>query len=492
MSILGDKLNQYIEESGYSVNKLATLSGVNRTSIVRMINANRLPEQHNIEKLLPYLKLTNDQKEGLWKTYEITSSGESLYERRQYMLKMMRGVYSPGFSEKVIQPNKPDLDIPYPDTGKLKDYSILHGRYEVAHRLVLTILTQPDNDVCVFAPFTNDFISDFFKHFTLKNSNSLHIRHMTHFIKNPCKENHINYNLSILAHILPLSFTSNIDYDVYFTYVTAPLTPQSQIMYPYYLIIGNCLILISLDFDSAIFIYSQEMIDEYRKNFNSIISEAERLVHSTSNIKRLSEYFPPTNIKRSGFCKFGSQPWLFSLFELDDVIDNLHISDDLRRLIIETAKMHADSGKKIDSHISFFSENGLRLFATDGIIMNFPKDVIPHFNKNMRIKALQKLKEDCCRHGYIIRAINEQAFPLNPHLSIQVTQENRLAISLIDHEKEEFRVFYMNEPTLMDAFVDFLEYCATSPFLCSDLAYSEDRTLEIIDECIELVKKPSK
>ena len=487
MSILGDKLNQYIEESGYSVNKLATLSGVNRTSIVRMINANRLPEQHNIEKLLPYLKLTNDQKEGLWKTYEITSSGESLYERRQYMLKMMRGVYNPSFAKYINskEEQSSDQDIPYPG-DVIKEYDILHGRYEVAHRLVLSILTQPDDDICVFAPFTNDFISDFFKHFTLKKSPTLHIRHMTHFIKNPSKENDINYNLSILSHILPLAFTNSISYDVYFTYVTSPLTSQSQVMYPYYVIIGNCLVLLSLDFESAVFINSAELIAEYRNCFNNVVREAEKLVHTTSDVKRLSEYFPPENIKRSGFCKFGSQPWLFSFFEFDEIINSLKISEDMRELIIKTANAHADSGKKVDSHISFFSEKGLHLFAEQGIVMNFPKHITPVISKTMRVKALERLKEDCCRHGYIIRAINEQAFPMNPHISIQVTQENRLAISLVDNETSRFKVFYMNEPTLMDAFIDFLEYSATSPFLCSDIVFSLDKTLEIIDECIKL------
>ena len=138
MSILGDKLNQYIEESGYSVNKLATLSGVNRTSIVRMINANRHPEQHNIEKLIPYLKLTNDQKEGLWKTYEIASSGESLYTRRQYMLKLMRQVYKPGLFPLTDTGNDVVEGAPLLNPADSHENKIVHGRYEIAHNMVLS------------------------------------------------------------------------------------------------------------------------------------------------------------------------------------------------------------------------------------------------------------------------------------------------------------------------------------------------------------------
>ncbi len=484
MSILGDKLNQYIEESGYSVNKLATLSGVNRTSIVRMINANRLPEQHNIEKLLPFLKLTNEQKEGLWKTYEITSSGESLYERRQYMLKLLKRVYKPGFVKVPFIPDEPEIKEPVFENPAPGEYNIYHGKFEIAHQMVATFLSRSNNDISVFAPFTGDFVSDFFKHFTLKQSSSLRIRHLTHFIKNPGKDNDINYNLSILSHVLPLAFTEYIDYDVYFTYVTSPLTSQSQIMFPYYMIIGNCLVLLSIDYNKAVFIKDQSMIDEYREHFNDVIKSAEKLVHSTSSIKRLSEYFPPSNIKRSGFCKFGSQPWLFSLFDFDEVISSIKVSDEMREMILKAANYNADSRKKIDSHISFFSKYGLELFSRDGVVTNFPKDIVPTLDKSLRKKALERLREDCLRLGYVIRAINELTFPMNPNISVQVTQENRLAISYVNHKDSRFRVFYMNEPTLMEAFVDFLEYSATSPFLCSDIVYSKDETIEIIDECI--------
>lgn len=488
MSILGDKLNQYIEESGYSVNKLATLSGVNRTSIVRMINANRLPEQHNIEKLLPFLKLTTDQKESLWRTYEITSSGESMYERRQYMLKMIRNIFNPSFGQKAVKRKDSDEDYTHPPLGDMKSYTILHGRYEVAHKMVITILTEPDDDICVFAPFTNDFIADFFKHFISKNSSSVHIRHMTHFIKNPSKQNIINYNLSVLSHVLPLAFTNTIDYKVFFTYVTAPLMPQTQILYPFYVIIGNCLILLSIDFNRAVFISEKEIVEEYRNDFNSIIDNAEPLLHTSSNYAEMAEHMPPANIKRSGFCKFGSFPWLFCLFDFDEIMETLTLSDELRNTLMTAAEKHGEIGKKIDEHISFFSEDGLRRFAKDGILMNFPKEISNIISRSMRLKALERLKEECMRHGYIIRIINDAAFPINPHLSIQVTPENRLAVTLIDHETNHFKVFYMNEPTTMDAYVDFLEYCATSPFLCSDMVLSLDRTLEIIDECIELAK----
>ena len=482
MSILGDKLNQYIEESGYSVNKLATLSGVNRTSIVRMINANRHPEQHNIEKLIPYLKLTNDQKEGLWKTYEIASSGESLYTRRQYMLKLMRQVYKPGLFPLPDTGNDVVEGAPLLNPADSHENKIVHGRYEIAHNMVLSFFSQSSYEISVFAPFTSDFISDFFKHFTKKRPAGLHIRHMTHFIKNPSKDNDINYNLSILAHVLPLAFTDSIDYDVYFSYVTAPLTSQTQLMYPYFMIIGKCLVLLSFDFENAIFINSVNMVDEYQKHFDEIITASEKLVHSTTSVRQLSEYFPPTNIKRSGFCKFGSQPWLFTLMDFDEVMASIKVADELREAIISSSKHHADSGKKLDCHISFFSKHGLELFARDSAIMNFPKDFTPKFSRTARIRALERLK------GYMIRAINELAFPMNPHISIQVTQENRLAISYIDNTDSRFKVFYMNEPTLMDAFIDFLEYSATSPFLCSDIVYSEDETVQIIDDCIEMIR----
>ena len=83
MSLLGDKLKYHIEESGLTVYMLSKLSGVNRTSIVRTLSSNRLPERENIEKLLPYLRLTPSEKEEIIQSYEIMSCGENVYYRRE-------------------------------------------------------------------------------------------------------------------------------------------------------------------------------------------------------------------------------------------------------------------------------------------------------------------------------------------------------------------------------------------------------------------------
>ena len=94
MSLLGDKLKYHIEESGLTVYMLSKLSGVNRTSIVRTLSSNRLPERENIEKLLPYLRLTPSEKEEIIQSYEIMSCGENVYYRREYVLKIITTLFS--------------------------------------------------------------------------------------------------------------------------------------------------------------------------------------------------------------------------------------------------------------------------------------------------------------------------------------------------------------------------------------------------------------
>ena len=488
ISFLGDKLNQYIEESGYSVNKLALLSGVNRTSIVRMINANRLPEQQNIEKLIPFLKLTPEQTRDLWRTYEIISSGEEQYVRRQYMLDMVLNIFDPDISpqkflnmEDTTPKTKVNIDM---HTG----HAILKGRYDVAHALILTTLTQKDDDICIFAPFTSNFISDFFRHLASTCSPTLHIRHLMHFIKDPSQQYDINYNLSILANVLPLAFTDVIDYKAYYTYIKNPLGEEAHILHPYYIIIGDMLVHLSIDFESAVFVNIADVVNEYRLSFNRYVAEAQRLVRSGHNLKELAEYFPPTAIKRSGFCKLAKQPWLFSLFDLETAVKLIPANKEVKNTIVGIVENSKDNGKRIDAHISFFSKEGLVEFAKNGKLLNFPPKLIKTIPAKYRINSLKLLREHVTRDGYMVRVLNDDFFHINTSLSVQITHDNHVGISFFDEETSDYRFFFTNEPTLRDAFVDFLEYAATSPFLCSNIVCSEDETAALIDECIEKLK----
>ncbi|MCR5526982.1 MAG: hypothetical protein K6F39_06335 [Lachnospiraceae bacterium] len=484
MSILGDKLTQYIDESGYSVNKLAMLSGVNRTSIVRMINANRLPEQHNIEKLIPYLKLTVSQREDLWRTYEVMSVGEHLYERRQFILRMMKEIFNPFFNTEEAIDNRMDSGNPSIKLDHNKICSILHGRYEVANAITVSMLTQPDNDICIYAPFTVDYISDFFKHLASNKSSTVHIRHAMHFIKNPDRPGDINFNINILSHVLPLGFANSIDYNAYFTYVTTPLICEAQIPYPYYIIIGDILAQFSQDFENAILINDPELVAEYKRTFNKNIENAYPLIRYGNNLHDLIEFFPPTVIKRSGFCKFGTQPWLLSMFELKDALKTLPSNEQTRELVEEISKHAPVSGKKIDAHISFFSKSGLLDFTEKGVLTGYPQEYVRIVPPDQRLKALEHLKCECERDGYIIRVMNETTFPMISNISIQVTQDNHLGITIVNDENTTYKAFFMDEPTLMESFTDFLEYAANSPFLCANIVCSKDKTINFIDECI--------
>lgn len=487
MSILGDKLTQYIDESGYSVNKLAMLSGVNRTSIVRMINANRLPEQHNIEKLIPYLKLTVAQREDLWRTYEVMSVGEHLYERRQFFLRMMKEIFNPVFNTQEAMDSRMDSGNPSIKLDHTKKCSILHGRYEVANAITVSVLTQPDDDICIFAPFTVNYISDFFKHLTTNNASTVHIRHVMHFIKNPDKPVDINFNINILSHVLPIGFATSIDYNAYFTYVSTPLIYESQIPYPYYIIIGNTLAQFSLDFEHAILITDSEIVAEYRRIFNQNVENAYPLIRYGSDLHDLIEFFPPNIIKRSGFCKLGNQPWLLSMFELNEALESLPSNEQSKKMVEEISKHAPVSGKKIDAHISFFSKEGLLEFVNNGTLIGFPPEFVRTVPQSLRISALKHLRDECERDGYIIRAMNENTFPMTNNMSIQITQDNHLGITIMNEDKTSYRAFFMDEPTLLESFADFLEYAANSPFLCANIVYSKEETIKFIDECLEIL-----
>ena len=251
---------------------------------------------------------------------------------------------------------------------------------------------------------------------------------------------------------------------------------------------GDMLIHLSIDFESAVFINVPDVVKEYRDFFNLNVSEAQQLVRTGDNLKDLAEYLPPSVIKRSGFCKMGKQPWLFSMFNLETALKIIPGNKDVKNTIDHIVSSSSDNGKRIDAHISFFSREGLIEFSKNGKILNFPEKYVKIIPAKYRTNSLKMLKEHVEREGYMVRVFNDNFFHITTNIAVQITHDNHVGISVFDNKHDSYRFFFMNEPTLMDAFIDFLEYAANSPFLCSNIVCSQDETIALIDDCIEKLK----
>ena len=480
MSILGDKLNQYIKASGYTVYKLSQISGVNRTTIVRMLNANRLPERKNMENLIPFLKLTPDEKKELWNTYEMMSCGEDIFYQRQYVLSMMLAIFNPPEQKHISAFRAAKVD-----TGEgfdpIETPCILTGKYEVAHAMSIVILSEEANDILVFAPFRNDFLSEFFGHFSRNISQEVHIRHFMHFIKKPRDITQVNYNLSVLSHVLPLTLADDIDYHAHYSYINNTVDAENDIMFPHFIIIGNMLVELSFDFFSARFTSDPEIVQHYRSTFNKLMLQSSPLVRTRDSFSEMIEDFTPADSIKSGTYVISPQPRMMKIFDKTILSHILRTDKNEQSYFTQIFQNHMSMLTNVKNKVCIFPISGLEELVYEGRIAEMPEQYARPFSLADRLILLERLRVECMKEQCKVRIMNPIKFPMHTKISIQATAERRILLAASNREKNIFRYLEIDEPTLTESLVDFLEYMGTDPQIYSDYIYSREKTLDTID-----------
>ena len=92
MKSLGKILRGYIRESGYTIYKAAGSAGVNRTTLQKILADERSASEEFLHKLLPILKLSSDEEAEVWKFFEISQTGEAIYQQRQSIKNMIESI----------------------------------------------------------------------------------------------------------------------------------------------------------------------------------------------------------------------------------------------------------------------------------------------------------------------------------------------------------------------------------------------------------------
>ena len=98
MSDFSDKCREYLKDTGENVYHLSASSGLDRTSLQRMITGKRLPGIDFVRQFCDSLRINPSQRRELMELYKIEKIGKEIYYNRKYIQELL-GVIS---SQQVI------------------------------------------------------------------------------------------------------------------------------------------------------------------------------------------------------------------------------------------------------------------------------------------------------------------------------------------------------------------------------------------------------
>ena len=92
MSDFSERCKQLLLESGSNVYQISKRSGLDRTSLQRMITGNRMPGPKFVREFCSNLRINPVEEEELLKLYIIEKVGKPVYQNRLYVKNLIEGI----------------------------------------------------------------------------------------------------------------------------------------------------------------------------------------------------------------------------------------------------------------------------------------------------------------------------------------------------------------------------------------------------------------
>ena len=101
MSDFSNKCREYLKDTGENVYQLSASSGLDRTSLQRMITGKRLPGIDFVRQFCDSLRINPSQRRELMELYKIEKIGKEVYYNRKYIQELLRVISS----QQTISPS---------------------------------------------------------------------------------------------------------------------------------------------------------------------------------------------------------------------------------------------------------------------------------------------------------------------------------------------------------------------------------------------------
>lgn len=384
-------LKKHIENNGYSIYQIAGQSGMNRSSLQKVLSGQRRLTDDMYEEITSFLALSPTEKAECDRAFMIDKIGDKRYLTHMEIMNMLELPKAFFYNQQTDIYENSDLDM-----SSLPEQLILHDRFRIMNLFyhIICLETEKESEpyVYTFLDMGSRKISSMLSVFCNSRFKELSVVHLLEFNKSAdMNGNYDNvHNIEVLTNLLPFFAAFEGKYTIRYYYCNDYRYSDSAVALPYYVISNNYVIQLSADLSTAVFISDKEIHKHYVSTFNRLMTSSALLTSNPqSPVDMLDTLSDVSPMDQSPSC-INIQPTL-EMFITADMVDkyikDIPYKDVIRAKLLE----RINQLKQIGNHTIFFTQEGLELFALHGKNVNFPDSMGEHFDIPDRISILKKI-----------------------------------------------------------------------------------------------------
>lgn len=465
MSKFSERCKYFLTENGTNVYRLSKEYALECTTLQRMVTGKRLPNIDFVKRFCDALRISYAEKQNLLELYLIQQIGETTYNNRK-CIKMLLNNLALNESSSLLE----SLDLPGSDSYAINTHSY---KVDLMVKSTLNKAFAKGNTSFILTNFPASS-QNFFHQLRLLNieypKSQVMIKHLINF---KIDSDDTAFNLNILNNVLPLSISNKLNYTSKFHYSRLNEFDYLQIMFPYYIITADELLLISASLQKVISVNDADMIKYYTNEFEKMEAQSSDLIHTTKNYhEAFIEYTRLHEQREQPFYIIEPTICSINVMEKDDIIKLF--SQNIQALGIDADKILTYQKSLVNT--SFFTREGLEYFCDTGIFAGQLGSLLMPLQKEKRRKVL---------HNYLNSDFDsfllDESFRVPLNLNIEICGRERINF-ICFNQKEPLNIsfFSIDESSICNAFYDFVTSLKNS-----ENTLSKEQTKNIILEMIE-------
>lgn len=282
MSEFSDYLKNAIELSGTTIYSLAKEMNYDRATLNKQLNGNRKIPKDIFLKVLDCINITEPTRKKL-----IALFHEELYGKYSETFEKIKDSFIM-YSKTVETKDKLEFNSLEEPKNKEGICYYVEGELSVINNIksiVFAELKEENPKIYFNFSIANQDLIAFFQSIYINNSADLDMRNIVKF---SVDENRKANNLSEFVRILPLLLHG---YCPYYCYCDGNIESEISLLFPYYLITNDKVMLISLDFDNAIVYYDRVIVEIFENKFIEKLAKCKRFKYEAVSFLQMPYLF---------------------------------------------------------------------------------------------------------------------------------------------------------------------------------------------------------
>jgi transcriptional regulator with XRE-family HTH domain len=456
MSNLSQKCKQYLEANGYTVYGLAKSSGLDRTSIHRLVTGSRIPSLDFLTNFCDVLRINPPQRKEILELYEEAKVGTPIFQSRKYIRQMLSDI-------AVLERSRffPKASYSAPMlTLQSETHTVLQTQNQI-YTFLESAYHKEESEAYILCNFPANMPIPFFtmaQQLYIKYRRKISLKHLVTFSSNPHVQINSNCNLKTLSNVLPLVFSGFANYLPYYTYSQISETDCFQCVWPYYLIAHDTVLVFSADFTKSILHTNPVHVEMYRSEMERIFQDSRPLMSVSSSINDSLSLYLNAKLAKGPVCSsMESMPCFLPCLpqSLLQPLFSYDVDGRLQRSFPQFADAPASKASP-----SYFFEAGLRSFLKTGQIRGQMSSYLPPLDLEQRRSLLRRFVET--NNGNLQECkMLKTNFPFSENFYLELLPENQLLFCMFE-ENNRIRFILINESSIFEAFADYLQYMSDS------------------------------